>query len=67
MTPEQIGYMKAPETAVIEGLSSALANIDSQREESNLPDLNLTDEERLHIIKEITYYITSRFNLEYKP
>ena len=59
-------YYHDPKTAVIEGLSSALASIDSNREESESEELNLTDKERVLIESEITYYILSRFDLTWK-
>lgn len=58
-------YYHQPKTAVIEGLSSALATIYSNRED-NGAELNITDEEIVIIENEITDYILSRFNLTWK-
>lgn len=59
-------YYKDPKTAVIEGISSALATIVSNRAEVDAPDMNLTNDE-IHIMEdEITHYILSRFNLTFK-
>ena len=58
-------YLRDPKTAVIEGLSSALAGIKSSREDNGV-ELNLTDAEEDEIVDEITSYILSRFNLSFK-
>ena len=58
--------IKSPYTAVAEGLSDALASIAFNREEADLPELNLTDEERLRIEANITEYVSRRFTLVFK-
>ena len=58
-------YLRDPKTAVIEGLSSALASIRSSREDGGV-ELNLTDAEEDEIVDEITSYILTRFNLSFK-
>jgi len=59
-------YLKDPKTAVIEGLSSALAEINQTREDADAPELNLTDDERKLMIEEITSYLQLRFTMTFK-
>lgn len=59
-------YIKKPKTAVVEGLSSALASIASDREMKGVQDVDLSEAEITIIEDEITSYILRRFSLYFK-
>jgi hypothetical protein len=51
---------------ITDGMSSAMANIAYKRGESDLEDLNLTDEEYQHILDEVFHYVVSKFGIQSK-
>ena len=59
-------YTRQPKTAVVEGLSSALASVASDREMKGVQDVDLSEAEIAIIEDEITSYILRRFSLYFK-